>query len=893
MALSPAEQAILKQLGAPLNAAQYLIYDQAAHLDYDWVSTFQQYYGPGGSGHPPVRQTFASAMQLLSNKSLNAYSICEMDYFREYVHEAAGAQAAVEAVEEMISIVGGGITSPDNLVCSGEAFIRNYLVGKLWLANLFPGLLPLVHAWLPDDFGLDPELPATLVALGLQTAAFERVPGTASAAPNSALLQAMYSNGIDFRWQASDGSTVLAHFLQQGYCQGSGATGPQDIQSYVDSYTSGTVNGARTPYLYVPNDCDFQAPNATLVKQIESWNQSQPSPPSVWVINASFAVFAELVEAYAAAQGTDPLSTVQFNGTPYWTGYYASRTALKVMHYQATRDLLAAEALTVTAAAAAGESVDGAAQAALLAGWDALSPSTHHDYICGTASDPVTRAQQLPELSAAAFQATSLLSEAVDSLAASVKRKPQKGEIPVLLANPVGTAASALAELPSPAPEGIQGVRFGQDVVGTQATWEGGLLIPTELASLGYEVGYLTTTAGKNASTVSLVNDYDKYVLRNELVEVTISQAANWGISSVRDLATGDELLSGTGNDLVVYTDGGDIYEFGYEYSKSSQYGEYAIFSRASTSVQTNGTTLGGSVLEQGPLRARVRTVVAVTVNVAAGSGHVAGQTVLYTREYALCAGEPFVRMATTGAAPQAATNPGFSVMAAFPLKGGVDALVQGTANHWTASVPQAVWSPPVFQPTHRFVLPQNGGETTAAVYHANVPAWAYDADNVTLLGCLFRNTPGGPHGASGTDAGVHTLRYALRVPSGLGDPETAQPLAESLVYATPPVAALVPAESRGTLPEAFVLAEVSQGTGVIMAAKPGDVTPGTFVLRVYQPTNEAQTLEIATGLEFSQAEAVTALEDPVDEGGPALDFTDDGISIDMPYSLATVQLTI
>ncbi|HEU4559127.1 MAG TPA: hypothetical protein VFS20_14800 [Longimicrobium sp.] len=893
MALSSTEQAILTSLGAPLNAKQYMIFDQSAHLDYDWVSTFQQYYGPGGGGsggsHPPVRDTFNQAMQLLSTQQLDAYSICEMDYFREWVHEAAGAQAAVEAVESMISIVGGGITSPDNLVCAGEAFIRNYLVGKLWLASVFPDLLPLEHGWLPDDFGLDPELPVTLVALGLRTTAFERVPGTYPSTTVTALQQAMYDNGIDFRWQASDGSTVLAHFLQGGYCQGSGDHGAtfKNIQDYIQSYTMGQVNGARTPYLYVPNDCDFQSPNAKLLRQIAEWNRLQPSPADVWVVNASFAVFAELVEANAAAQASDPLSTVQFNGTPYWTGYYASRMALKVLHYQATRDLLAAEALAVTAAGAAGESVDEGTQAALLAGWDALSPSTHHDYICGTAPDTVTRVQQLPELAAAAFQAGSLLSAAIESLAGAVGSSPETGEIAVLLANPVGTAANALAQLPSPAPEGIQGVRFGETVLGTQLTWEGGLLIPAELPSLGYEVGYLTTEAGTNTATVSCTPVSGGYMLANEYLQVTISPSANWGISSLKDLATGNEILSGTGNDLAVYTDGGDIYAFGYEYGSGPAY-----FSRASTTTRTIST----AVLESGPLRARFQAVVAVTVNVpCAHGGTTAGQTVQYTREYALCVGEPFVRMSTTGAAPQGAFNPGFSVIATFPLAGGVTTLVQGTANHWTASEPQHVWNPPVFQPTHRFVLPQAGAGTgyTAAIYHADVPAWAYDSDGVTLMGCLFRNTPGGNRGANGTDPDVHTVRYALRVPSGLGDPTTGQPLTESLVYATPPVAVLVPPDSRGTLPEAFALAEVSTGTGVIMAAKPGDVTPGTFVLRIYQPTNAEQTLEIATGLEFAQADAVTALEDPIEEGGPGLDFTEDGISIDMPYALATVQLTV
>jgi alpha-mannosidase len=61
-------------------------------------------------------------------------------------------------------MVGGGVTAPDDLIPSGESFIRNYLIGKKWLDRW---QIPWVDTyWLPDNFGHDSQLPVVLNALG-------------------------------------------------------------------------------------------------------------------------------------------------------------------------------------------------------------------------------------------------------------------------------------------------------------------------------------------------------------------------------------------------------------------------------------------------------------------------------------------------------------------------------------------------------------------------------------------------------------------------------------------------------------------------------------------------------------------------------------------------------
>ena len=130
-------------------------------------------------------------------------------------------------VGQDLRIVGGGITSPDNLLPSGEAFIRDYLVGKTWVDATLG--LPIRQAWLPDDFGHDAQLPIVLEAMGFQGVGFARVSrrrhhpalsSDASRRRRTPIAAQLLQEGIDFVWQARDGSQTLAHWMPNSYCQG-------------------------------------------------------------------------------------------------------------------------------------------------------------------------------------------------------------------------------------------------------------------------------------------------------------------------------------------------------------------------------------------------------------------------------------------------------------------------------------------------------------------------------------------------------------------------------------------------------------------------------------------------------------------------------------------------
>ena len=85
-----------------------------------------------------------------------------------------------------VYIVGGGMTSASSLLSHGETFIRNQLLGTAWVKKHIPTYVPnsagkarktINYSWLPDDFALDPNLPAILEAMDLRGVGFSRVAG--------------------------------------------------------------------------------------------------------------------------------------------------------------------------------------------------------------------------------------------------------------------------------------------------------------------------------------------------------------------------------------------------------------------------------------------------------------------------------------------------------------------------------------------------------------------------------------------------------------------------------------------------------------------------------------------------------------------------------------------
>ena len=852
---TPASEACLRtQLGIPPDARRVVIISQSSHLDWDWRHTFEEYVaGPlvdpflfllPGTVDTILSDAVGLMTQFHGTGVPYYYSVAEMGYLARFVQAHPELLEPLHAVGQDLRIVGGGVTSPDSLLPPGESFIRDYLVGKHWVDATLG--LPIHAAWLPDDFGLDAQLPIVLEAMGLASVGFGRAPGADSAVRSLGFLpplpgsiaDMLLHDGPDFRWRAADGSEVLAHWMPGGYCQGDYAVGGvpgRPSTAALERLVTTDGAASRTPYLFIPIGCDFGRPRPDLLDMVAAWNAEAYARTGVWMVAATFDHYAQLLHAHRAA-----LPAHRFDPTPYWTGFYATRPLLKGMHLRATQALLAAETFGAIADATGRRDPDtwraqvSARTAAIHEGWTTLVPGNHHDFITGTALDPVYETEQLPRLGAALAQGETARTRAFDEIAAAIRPRPSDAATTVVVFNPLGFARRELVEVPEAAP------RHSSD----QASAERGRLFLARLPSLGYATEDRARTTPDAAGRVSLevTSDGTAAVLENAHLGATIRQDAGWGIVSLVDKRSRRELIppGAVGNAFVPYTDDGGLYRFGNE--------------MPGCSLEPHpGVVLGaaGTAVERGPLRARF--VAETTVD---------GRP--FQKEYQLVAGEPFLRMISTGSAA-----PGTSVMVHFPVAGPIDRLLHGTAYHWDRKQPERAGHL-TFEATHDFLVPQFHEKARLAIFQAGVPAWAVRGEGL-VVGALWRNAQQERcdfYGAAGTDAHTVAVSYAVRIPTGIRSPRSGKQLREALAFETPAFATI--GKPGGNLPRTFSLASVAP-PAIITAAKAGTDDPDTLVMRVYQPTNAALRVRVRTRarLHFPphrplRVHGMTALETPL-----------------------------
>lgn len=982
------ERSLRRKLGVSDDSTPILVVEQSAHCDWDWLARHADYYLHGYQG---ASQQSSSVISILSGAFVQldasasaapgaapyTYTFCETGYLQDFLgsidQQSSGSvplptrqqwQSAVTAGQFRFS--SGGITSADNLLSHPEAFIRNYLIGRQWIADTF-GVAASSYLWIPDDFGHDAQLPVLLEAMGFLGAGFWRLPAqwgapnaipapgaadltrdgetsritverpdatpqvsAATDAPSSFLSDPTGVSSVDFVWTARDGSQVQGHWLKGSYSQGnqlsSGTnicidTAADTLQSLITSYAGLTPTG----YLFVPIDGDFCLPYTNLPAVIAAWNeQHRADGPSVAL--ATFADFMDVVSAADAEQHCLPRlqsnptdATTPFLPHPYYSGCYASAPAIKRLHHQCVRRLLEAEAheLVLEYLATLGGAWTDVAQSAraqLAQAWSRVAPSTHHDYITGTAPNAVSSSEQVPRLEQALRDASTTRLFVQEAVASAVTVPTGIAGTPVTLFNPVALARDGLVVITVPDAGAfssctLDGVTFAP----VQVVADDSLLTLTQLPALGYRAGFLDTSAPTVTPRLSALLGDDAFTLENERLRATITTAGITGLYDLGGVDPQQNLFStaSPGNAFLHFVDSGTIYRFGSEQVMGTMQ-----FHPAPDVV---ATALSLTQLESGPVRVSVR--VSGTLHFPSDIADVTFDVV-----YRLVAGEPFLRIETTSRAPDAGGPkvPGWSVMVSFPFGGRapVTELAYGTTAHWDQRAPRhnfLDWTtggkpsaaPPgvqdiTFEPTHDFVLPLDANGTTfGAIYHASTPAWAIASDGSSLYGCILRNAPSQGQAAAGSDTATHTQTYAVRVPAGLSMPAAGSglgtPFGEALLLNNPATGLAVAPAASPILPASMSIASTTSSAVTVTAAKAGTVQPGQMILRLYQPTDTCLSdIEIiidpllATVFHDSgtlRAGAVTALETPL-ATGETTTASGRTLQLAMPHALATIALS-
>ena len=327
--------------------------------------------------------------------------------------------------------VGPWYVQPDEFLVSGEALVRNLLLGHRMARDFGP---VMKQGYIPDTFGHVSQLPQILRGFGISAFYFMR-----------GLGEDVSDLGADFWWEGPDGSRVMAHFFSETYSNAAilGSDPDKisfrhdrlsDASSYVVSYdslfelrdrlASRSANGT----ILFMNGSDHMTVQPRFSRYVRDLNEAMEDR----LFNGSLEDFEQLV-----LENDPELKTYQgelrsARYQPILKGTYSSRTYLK-QENERVQQLLGGFA---ERAAAVLYALGGRDYSPFLRyAWRELIKNHAHDSIGGCSADAVHR-QMMGRFETASRVARKVADESLYSLAAQVAPPPEAGMIPIAVFNP-------------------------------------------------------------------------------------------------------------------------------------------------------------------------------------------------------------------------------------------------------------------------------------------------------------------------------------------------------------------------------------------------------------------------------------------------------------------------
>jgi mannosylglycerate hydrolase len=321
---------------------------------------------------------------------------------------------------------GPGYVQPDEFHVSGEALVRNFLIGCR-VSREFGWVMR--EGYLPDTFGHVHQLPQILRGFGIST--FYAMRGFG---------QDLDETGSQFWWQAPDGSRVLVEWLHESYSNSAVLTG--------DAATMQLHHGALVRYDSLPELLDrlgSRAPTGVLLLLNGGDHLRVQRGVGEMVRALDRAVEPELrlggLEEFSALVARRSLpERVEVGELRYgvkhdvFDGIGSTRTPMK-RHNERTESALGiAERLDALATVTAG---GGSARDSLHHAWRELVKNYAHDSICGCSVDEV-HAEMATRFTKVAQIAGVVTEDALTRLAFTAA--PEGEGLPIVVVNPSGFA---------------------------------------------------------------------------------------------------------------------------------------------------------------------------------------------------------------------------------------------------------------------------------------------------------------------------------------------------------------------------------------------------------------------------------------------------------------------
>lgn len=344
-----------------------IIVAASTHWDREWYRTFENF-------RIRLCDLLNNLLDLLEQDddffcyTFDGQSVVLEDYLEIFPHQK---ERLKRLVAQGKIVFGPLYNLPDEFLSSGEALIRNFLVGHQ-VCTAIGGKMNA--GYIPDNFGHISQMPQILNGVGLKSAFFFR-------GCNIDTL-----GGKEFIWKAPDGSKVLAEYMLLGYwsLKSWGKLGLSPEEHFKAAVTTlGAKSKLQTILLINGSDHLYQDPEFTaLLKKV------QAAFPEWQIKNGSIEDYAQV--ALARAEKVDLPEIVgelrDFRYGPDPTATTSTRYKIKRAMYYALQEIERYTEPLNTIAYQKGQTYPGEL---LTYAWKKLLKALGHDAVAGCSIDNV------------------------------------------------------------------------------------------------------------------------------------------------------------------------------------------------------------------------------------------------------------------------------------------------------------------------------------------------------------------------------------------------------------------------------------------------------------------------------------------------------------------------
>ncbi|MFW9845294.1 MAG: hypothetical protein ACFFD6_00985, partial [Candidatus Thorarchaeota archaeon] len=335
------------------------------HWDRAWYRTFQQF-------RLRLVNLTNDLLDLLDRDpkfktfTFDGQTVVIEDYLEMVPHQR---ERFTELVKAGRIDIGPWYVLPDEFLVSGEALIRNLLMGRR-IGREYGGVIGVGYT--PDPFGHVSQMPMILSEFNYNSAIFAR--GTGNEIDDL---------GAEFIWEASDGSEVVAHWLPYSY--GNAARLPEDIDDALDTLDDVVQKlkpWTRIDTVLLMNGSDHVLPQPQVPEVIRIYNEKYMDK----IIFGTLPMFIERVEKKRKSLKR---FRGEFRRSKYenlLSGVYSTRAYLKQMNEYVQRLLERTLEPWCSIAYALGSPYP---RDQIVMAWKYLLRNHPHDDICGCSIDEV------------------------------------------------------------------------------------------------------------------------------------------------------------------------------------------------------------------------------------------------------------------------------------------------------------------------------------------------------------------------------------------------------------------------------------------------------------------------------------------------------------------------